>query len=168
MSSTYEKIATTTVSGGSTSTFTFNSIPGTYTDLRLIFIGNGTSTETALLRFNSDTGTNYSATKLTGSGTSATSARNTNSTWIQLTDGDINGFGTNPTYASADIFSYANSTTNKTCLINKSSDQNGSGAVQVAVGLWRNTVAITSVTVLISGGNFTSGTTATLYGIKAE
>jgi len=59
---TYEPIATTTVSGSSTSTVTFSSISGTYTDL--VIIGNlGSQTTNAFpyLQFNGDTGSNYSA-----------------------------------------------------------------------------------------------------------
>jgi hypothetical protein len=64
-----------------------------------------------------------------------------------------------------DIFSYAGSTF-KTCLITRSSDQNGSGEVMREVSLWRNTAAITTILFRLStSGNYATGTTATIYGI---
>ena len=49
--------------GSATSTVTFSSIPGTYTDLIIISsaLSAGTS-ETIMMRFNSDSGNNYSFT----------------------------------------------------------------------------------------------------------
>jgi hypothetical protein len=69
---TYEPIATTTL-GTATSSFTFSSIPATYTDLRLV-IGwvSGTNPR---IRFNSDTATSYSQTAMYGDGTAASFAQ---------------------------------------------------------------------------------------------
>jgi hypothetical protein len=60
------------------------------------------------------------------------------------------------------IMNYSNSTTNKSAL------NRGGGAgtnVEAYAGLWRNTAAITSVTVLTT--NFAAGSTFTLYGVKS-
>ena len=61
--STYTPIATTTGTGSS-GTITFTSIPSTYTDLRIIL--NGTETNATLyefdMRYNNDSGNNYSLT----------------------------------------------------------------------------------------------------------
>jgi len=73
---------------------------------------------------------------------------------------------TNPAMCTFDIFSYAGST-NKTVLVVGSRDNVASGSVARVVNLWRNTAAITSIEVSANGGNMDSGTTATLYGIKA-
>ena len=160
MATTYEKIATTTLS--STGNITFNSIAATYTDLRIVLVGktNGGFTHPAI-RFNSDSGSNYSNTRLNGNGSSATSASGTSQTRINGTT-DI---GTPPALYSWDVFSYAGSTY-KTVLLNANSDQNGSGSVERLVGLWQSTSAITSISVFdLYGTGFGSGTTATLYGI---
>jgi hypothetical protein len=159
--STEVAIATTTL-GTASATITFSSIPATYTDLRLVLTGWPDVTTTIGVQFNSDTGSNYSRTRLYGDGTSAGSDRNTSQ--VYLGSGSL--FSTTaPGLLTIDIFSYAGST-NKTALCTASSDQNGSGQVQRNVGLWRSTAAITSIYLYCVGGvDFQSGTTATLYGI---
>ena len=59
---------------------------------------------------------------------------------------------------------YSNTTTYKTTLGRGS---NVATDVEAIVGLWRNTAAITSITVAPSGGNMKTGTVLSLYGIKA-
>ena len=167
MTVTYDSIATTTL-GSAASTITFSSIPGTFTDLRLVLNGRTLNTTGTYVSFriNGDTGTNYSYTKVYGNGDSATSSRGTSTATLWINDADASG--ANPYLIEVDIFSYAGST-NKTLLTTASMDRNGGGIVDKTVGLWRNTAAITSVTFVNSAGNaFQSGTTATLYGIKSE
>ncbi len=164
MAVTYEPIASTTL-GSSTSTITFNSISGSYTDLRLVVVPvSGGSTDDMSITFNNDTATNYSRTRLYGDGSAASSARSTSQSNITLDAGATN-VSTTPSLRTIDIFSYAGSTF-KTVLTTTNCDKNGSGAVMYMVGMWRSTSAITRVDV-ISSGNFASGTIATLYGIKA-
>jgi hypothetical protein len=162
MPTTYDKIATTTLS--SAGTITFSSIPATYTDLRIVLVSKSVSSGANVqFRFNGDTGTNYSFTYLRGDGTSASSYRETNNTFGYLAD---QSSSTQPNMGTLDIFSYAGSTF-KTALATYSDDRNGSGYVFALVNLWRSTSAITSVSLSPSnfGGNFQAGTTATLYGI---
>ncbi len=102
---TYEPIATQTL-GSAAASITFSSIPGTYTDLRLVFVGTLSSgNATTGWRANSDSATNYSETYIGGDGTSAFSGRNTNSTFgfAGVTD-------TNQSMTTVDVFSYAGST----------------------------------------------------------
>ena len=163
--STYTPIATTTLSSNQ-ATVTFSSISGSYTDLVLIVSANQTpALNTQYIRFNGDTGTNYSYTVLTGNGTSAISARGTTQ------DAWYSGYyGVPPTTGfGIEIYNfqnYANSTTYKTGL---SRTNRASGGVDAMVGLWRNTAAITSITYGITGisAYLTSGSTFTLYGILA-
>jgi len=161
---TYEKIATTTLGSASTP-ITFNSITSAYTDLRLVVVVTSTSSATNVqVQFNSDTGTNYSSTYLNGNGTAAASGRNTSATNIQFTDVTATST-TVPQMYTLDIFSYAGSTF-KTALGTSSQDYNGSGSSASIVGLWRSTSAINSITIKTSGApTFSTGTTATLYGI---
>ena len=162
MATTYEKIATTTL-GSATSTITFSSIAASWTDLRIVCTYLTTASGNVRLRFNSDTGTNYSGTQLAGLGTSAISDRVTSGTFA-YTVGNSTSSSTIPFLLEADIFSYAGSTY-KTCLISTSADLNGSGSVEKWVDLYRSTSAINAILLYPSSGNFDIGTTATIYGI---
>jgi len=167
MPATYEPIATTTL-GSAAATITFSSISSAYTDLRLVVFllkDSATSTNSLDIRFNSDTGSNYSSTFLRGDGSTADSFRYTSDTNIDC--GETTPTTTIGHLITVDIFGYAGST-NKTCLITTSADANGSGQVSRGVGLWRSTSAINTVSMaanFTSGANMGTGTTATLYGI---
>jgi hypothetical protein len=167
---TYDLIASQTL-GTAAASITFSSIAASWTDLRIVFIGTFANAGAQVyIQFNGDTGYNYySYTQLTGSGSAAASQSNPSPTSMPLSSGvAVGGSTTIPTFATGDIFSYAGSTY-KTILATSSQDHNGSGEVARAVGLWRNTAAITSVTVTpgAGNGNFNTGSIASLYGIKA-
>lgn len=162
MPATYEPIATTTL-GSAASSITFSSIASSWTDIRLVLTATASGGNGApRLTFNLDTGSNYSVTVLYGDGSTAGSYAQTSQAFIGGADLVITA---NPTLRTYDIFSYAGST-NKTLLQTENADKNGSGTVARIVGLWRNTSAITSMTITMSANNFAIGTTATLYGIK--
>ena len=167
MPSTYEKIATSTL-GGAAATISFTSITGTYTDLVLVGTGLVSSNSFGVwLQINGDTGTNYSWTDLAGNGTAASSSRQSsrNNTENWLGNASAGWSNTNNNNLIANIMNYSNSTTYKTVLTR---GNNPSGGVEAMVNLWRNTAAITSLTVGVqSTGTLSSGTTFTLYGIKA-
>ena len=165
---TYEPIATQTL-GSATSTITFSSIPNSWTDLRLVFVATASTGTNALVRFNSDSGNNYSRTYLYGTGSTAASGRQTNVDSINITQyTNISQNAGVPSLRTLDIFSYAGSTF-KTGLHTEIADQNSAGfdSVLYCVDLWRSTSAITSLSILTGGAaTFSIGTTATLYGIK--
>lgn len=161
---TYEPIQTYTLASAAAS-ITFSSIAASWTDLRLVLTTTTSSNTAPLIRFNSDSGTNYSYTNLNGDGSSASSDRGTNTSFINL--GTAGGTSTTiPTFYDLSIFSYAGSTY-KTTLNSANADKNGSGDLRKSVGLWRSTSAITSIYLYTFGGDYSIGTTATLYGIKA-
>jgi len=164
MASTYSPISTTTLTGN-TSDYTFSSIPGTYTDL-IVVCSNLTNTtaNTLCLRFNSDTGSNYSWTTLSAFN-SVSSLRTSNDSRGVALGGYVEGLSaTTAGVYTGQILSYSNSTTYKTTIGRGSNSAND---VETIVGLWRSTSAITSVTVRPSGGFMKSGTVLSLYGIKA-
>lgn len=155
MASTYEPIATTTL-GSAVSSSTFSSIPSTYTDLILV-LNLGNSTNVGLwVNLNSDTGNNYSGTRLWGDGSAVGTDRQSNygSFIIDVSDGKT---------TLVHFQNYSKTTTYKTMLSRFSSTTGAPGA---NVGLWRNTAAINSITVNSSPA-MAIGTTLTLYGIKA-
>ena len=165
MTATYEKIATTTL-GSAAASYTFTSISGSYTDLVLIANwGTSVNGDGTLMRFNSDTGTNYSDTELYGTGSSSASQRRSNGAYIDITRA-IGGDGsTIYTNSIINIQNYSNTTTYKTALIRANLATGTYAGVAALAGLWRSTSAITSVTILAASGNLLSGSTFTLYGI---
>ena len=169
--STMTPIATTTLTGNQQS-ITFSSIPNTYTDLviSLVSVTTGSNYLTAI-QFNTDnalpvSGTNYSATWIYGNGTSAASSRQSSAGHSILENQGNNS--TNPNQFIINIMSYANTNTYKTVLTRNA---NATAVTYATVGLWRNTAAINQFTLIpdtTTGRNyFTTGTTITLYGIKA-
>lgn len=162
---TYEPIATTTL-GSAQADITFTSIPGTYTDLVLVLNGttNTANGRTMYGQINSDTASNYSATLLAGDGTTASSSRASNQTFMYLAV--ITPSGSSPAMCIMNINNYANSTTNKTILSRASNVPDN--AVRAYVNLWRKTPeAITSIKLYLNADSFGTGTVATLYGIRA-
>jgi hypothetical protein len=158
--STEVAIATSTVSGQVK--ITFSSIPSTYTDLRLVFTGTASDSSAELgMYWGTLTGTPYSGTILQGDGSSATSFRVANKDVLYVANNVF--IGSTLSLVTADIFSYANTSVNKTALIALSNDKNGSGTVQRQVALKRNTAAISSITLEVFVGTLSG--TATLYGI---
>ena len=157
--SAYEVIATTTLTT-TQNQVDFNSISGSYTDLVLVMNGGVTSSADVWLRMNSDTASNYSRTRLYGEGTNTASSRNSASSAIFVSVGAV---GSNASMV-IQIQNYSNSTTYKTSLTRF----NSSTYIAASVGLWRSTSAITSLTLKAEAADtFTSGSTFTLYGVKA-
>jgi hypothetical protein len=160
MPATYEPIATYTGTGSS-GDITFTSIPGTYTDLVLVANIFTTVNANETLRVNGDAANSYSTTSLYGTGSSALSSRASNTNFINF-QSEVFSSSTVSALTVFNFMNYANTTTYKT-VISRSSQANR--AAEAQVNLWRNTAAITSIT--ISGATFTTNAVFTLYGIKA-
>lgn len=162
--STYTPISTFTIASATTSQ-SFTSIPNTYTDLVLVMNLKGSNASGyPALRFNSDSGTNYSVTFLYGTGTSATAGRSTNASWAYC-QWNSTFSTTNFNYNNiVHIQNYSNTTTNKPYLARAG---NASNTTEVISGLWRSTAAISTIEVASLVGNLEIGSTVTLYGIAA-
>lgn len=158
MPKTYEPIATYTVSGSAAANYTFSSIPATYTDLICVINGTTSSLEDITVQFNGDTGNNYSYTQLNGSGSAASSQRQSNQPQMLL-----GGLGTVQGGTIFQFMNYSNTTTFKTAL---SRVDVANWSVTVKVGLWRSTSAINAIK-FAHPNSFAVGSTFTLYGIKA-
>jgi hypothetical protein len=167
--STYTPIATTTLS--SDSTYTFSSIPSTYTDLRLIVKGGITNTGWDFRwRYNGDTAGNYSQTSMAGDGSSATSSRATNNT--KITSGLGVDANTLNNILTVDFMNYANTSAYKTCIVRHGAAAGTYTGTSFVIGMWRSASAINSIYIYCGasndgGANLSSGTTLTLYGITA-
>jgi hypothetical protein len=165
----YESIATTTLSGNSSS-FTFSSIPSDYSHLQLrCFLKSGSGDNDILLQFNGDSGANYSYHTLFGTGSAVGADGSASQTFIYL----ARNFNTASVGAAAivDILDYKDTNKYKTARILAGFDDSTSHAGYRDVGLfsgnWRNTAAITSITISVAGG-YALGqyTSVALYGVK--
>jgi len=164
---TYDCIATNTITTASPAV-TFSSIPQTFTDLVLVLSIRANSTPTSFgtgIRFNSDTGSNYSRIFFYGSGATGSGGAEANQTRIFYSAGTNVADQFN--LIRLNIMNYSNSTTYKK-VIARNDDL--ADVTSMSVGLWRNLNAITSLTVTPYDDNatgFAVGTTLILYGIKA-
>lgn len=170
MAATYDCIATTTL-GSDQADVTFSSISGNYTDIVVVCSARTTATGTqnALnMQFNSDTASNYSLVDLYGtSGSAAASEQYGNIAYADA--GRIANSSSSSTRRGLNIIqvmNYSNTTTRKT-ILTRSAAMNETYRVYAAVSTWRSTSAITSIKLYPSSGNLASGSTFTLYGIKA-
>ena len=160
---TYVALDKVTVSTA-TPSVTFTGISGAYTDL-VVVCNVSTSTNSNLyLRYNNDATSNYSNTVLNGSGTTATSARNTAGTkgFIDSEAYAQNNFNYN---ATIHVMNYANTTTKKTTLTRANNSAIG---VTANVLLYGGTSAISQIDIFANAGNLQTGSTFSLYGIAAE
>lgn len=169
MALTYEPIATNTL-GSATGSVTFSSIPQTYTDLVLkIQVGGASSSANIQVRFNGDSGTNYNVI--------AMYAYNDSSKAGGSYQNLAHGYGGNVALAMGtslqgisiiNIFDYTS--TNK--FKNTYSNWGYANSISTAetnhiISQWRNTSAITSINISSYSANYITGSTFTLYGIKA-
>jgi hypothetical protein len=159
---TYVALDKVTISGSSTSTVTFSSIPSTYTDLVLVENYSLSTLAQSILTFNGST-SSFSNTNLYANGTSAFSSRFTATGGIGSSPG-VGDAANQQNVLIRNIQNYSNSTTFKT-VIQRRND--ASASVWATVGLWGSTAPITSITLSTGGGVYNAGTTFCLYGVAA-
>jgi len=173
VSTSYESISTVTV-GSATSSITFSSIPATYKHLQVRAILRNTRTSdragSPVMRFNGDTGTNYSWHRSYGDGGSAGADSGATQS-LMYAIGMATDLNTAGLFGAAiwDILDYANTNKYKSVKVLAGMDNNrtsDTGSVGVTSGSWRNTNAITSITILPNVNDWAVGSTFALYGIK--
>jgi hypothetical protein len=166
MATTFTKIASVTVGSGGAATIDFTSIPSTFTDLCVLtsartnrafqvdgisvnFNGSSSSFSNRYLEGYGSTVNSYTGTTFAGSASGNTATANT--------------FGNSILY----IPNYAGSA-NKSFFADGAGETNATdGLLDLVAGLWSNTAAITSITLLpTTGTSFNQYSTATLYGIN--
>ena len=161
----YESIATNTL-GSSAASTTFSSIPATYTHLQIRMITLvDIATVNTNITLNADSGSNYSWHELYGDGATATAGAGATQTFMKA--GITQSVTASYTGAAIiDILDYANTNKYKTIQVLTGSDANGSGYAILRSGSWRNTNAITSITLTAGSNNLKQYSSFALYGIK--
>lgn len=168
----YESIATTVVGGTAQSTITFSSIPSIYKHLQIRILARSNRAgvdDIFVVRFNSDTGANYSRHFLLGNGTGTSSFGTANETYI-LADGSSGASTAANVFGACviDIVDYADTNKFKTVRALGAVEANGvSGYLTMISGNWRSSSAITSVTITsFYSGSWVQYSSFALYGIK--
>jgi hypothetical protein len=176
-SGAYDSIATNTITSGGTSSITFSSIPSTYTHLQLRCITKAADTALGYnafaFRFNGDTGSNYVAHQFAGNGGSVISSYTAATTSMTVGYTTVSHPDYTNVFASTvvDILDYANTnkyTTMRSLSGNDLNDGSVSSRIRLGSGLWLNTSAINSITILDTSSTFTQYTQFALYGIKGN
>jgi hypothetical protein len=163
-----ELIATITVGSGGAASIDFISIPQTYTDLTLVISARytaGFEREQLNVRFNGDTGSNYTSRVLEGTDTTASSRTVASSpSFWGYAPGNA---ATASTFGNSQyvIPNYTGST-QKAVSIDVVTETNGAlNRAALIAGVWTGTSAITSITVFnASALTFAQYSTAYLYG----
>lgn len=166
-------LASTTLTGTTTSV-TFSNIPQTgYTDLKVVAsVRTAWATDTNdqfRVQFNGDTTTNYSYREINGNG-SAIGSGYASSVFVINPQTNTSAM-TSSTFASHDIYipNYTGSTTKSVSSDNVTENNATLSYQMLYAGLWNGTAAINSITFLtFRGSGFVSGSTFSLYGIKAS
>jgi hypothetical protein len=157
---TYTALANITL-GSSAGSVSFSSIPATYRDLVVIITAQRTGSPTNMgLRFNGDSGSNYSNVYMTGTG-STTAAGAFTATGIQL---DVYPYPPSSGFNiyRLDIMDYSATDKHKTILRRTDEVAN---STEAGAHRWANTAAITSMTFTLA--NLNTGSSLALYGIAS-
>lgn len=166
----YDSLATVTVPSGGLASVTFAGIPSGYKHLQLraTMLGSTTGVDSPYIRFNGDTGSNYSWHSLLGEGTTARAQAVANTSSINMGGMWFGLVGSYPSVAIVDVLDYQNTNKYKTARVLTGQDNNSTyGSVGLESGLWQNTSAINSLTVFLSGSTtFSQYSSFALYGVK--
>ena len=172
MANTFKLIASNTVGSGGAASVTFSSIPATYTDLvlkastRTNETTGGNAWDSLLLRFNGSSAS-YADKSLAGDGSTTFSFGNVFPNYIFC--GDIaNGLVTSDVFSSTEITipNYLSSDFKSVSIDSVEENNTSTGQMNLNIGLWSNTSAITSIVLSASVGNFVQHSSFYLYGIN--
>lgn len=167
----FDALATVTVPSGGVASVEFTGIPSQYKHLqlrissRLNYANWWASTS---MRFNGDSGNNYSYHDLLGEGASAQAQNATSQNkmyigWSAGTTTNANVFGS----IIVDILDYTDTLKNKTVKSLTGVDGNGGGIVSLESNAWYSTSVVNSISIIPNNGTtFQQYSTFTLYGVK--
>jgi hypothetical protein len=168
---TFETINTYLLTS-SQSTIVFSSIPSTYSDLVILLAPISSGQNYIGVQFNTDTsggGTNYSRLAYSSTGSTPYADIRSSRFAIEIDTQESTGSGGPNSTNEINIFNYTSTSAYKTIFCRNSAGgrNNGENAVGLGIGTWRSYDVINSVTLNLNAGTYSSGTRATLYGIRS-
>jgi hypothetical protein len=170
MANTYTLIQAQTLVSSAASV-TFSSIPATYTDLVLRNSGrsdNATVYETVKLTYNNNTSSIYSTTRLISEST-GTIISTRQSSRANFNDPYNNGTSsTSNTFSNVEIYipSYTASQNKPISAFGVAENNSADAGIRLIADLFSSTTAISSIEIANFAGNFVTGSSFYLYGIK--
>jgi hypothetical protein len=172
MPNTYYLLASNTVGSGGVGSVTFSSIPATYTDLVIkgsVRTNNNAVFDNLQVRFNSDSGANYSRLFLSAEGAGTNSFKATGNTAIFASYSLNAANSTASTFSNTEIYipNYTSSNQKSISLDSVVAPNAATGYLTLFTGLWSGTAAITAIELAPNSGTlFNQYSTFYLYGIK--
>jgi hypothetical protein len=163
----FDSIASFT-GNNTTSSYTFSSIPQTYKSLQIRI--NGVSdggSGSVNIRLNGDSGSNYNSHYLYISGSTVPTGYRSDT--YMIGGGAQISTGPDPLAVIIDFVDYTSTAKNKTMksFSGIARPYAGNSDIDLISGLWRNTAAITSITIYTANViNWQTGSSIALYGIK--
>jgi hypothetical protein len=157
---TYTALATTTLSGGET-TVTFGSIPSGYRDLVLSYEAFGANIA-PYLRFNNDSGNNYSGLWMRGYSSGTQSVQYSGISYWRIFTSVASA--TIPNHGVLQIMDYSATDKHKTGLLRQDI---GADFTNAHAWRWASTSAVNEIDIILFADSFASGSTFSLYGIEA-
>jgi hypothetical protein len=164
---TYTPIASVTLSD-TASQVVFSGLPQTFRDLIVVASASGTVNDQGMrLRFNGDSGSNYSTVAMGGWSNTAFSFQTT--TTHALFYSIQIGVNTNGIHTPVigQIMDYSATDKHKTLLTRANGQNNSTTETTALATRWANTSAINSMSFTLSSGSFASGSTFTVFGVIA-
>ena len=171
----YELISTT-ILGSAAASVTFSGL-GTsaaaykHLQIRMTTRSSASYGDDVILRFNSDSGSNYSHHLIVGNGSTVNSYAGTTQTFIKGGYTIANDQTPSQSFGAGviDILDFASTSKNKTTRNLTGGNASGGAGSQIQLwsGAWYSTSAVTSIVLSsISAANFLTGSRFSLYGLK--
>lgn len=156
---TYQPIASITL-GSSASSVEFNSIPQNYRDLVLVYdVGISSTSGSIRIRFNGDSGANYSRVVMLGTGSADNSYNDSGQTAMVVGYSPFERY-----WGRTQLMDYSATDKYKTALVRT---DNVTEQTVAMANRWSDTSAITSIFIYAGIYDYTVGSTFALYGIEA-
>jgi hypothetical protein len=132
----------------------------------LIIVCSNVTTDVAgkqiTIRFNGDSGSNYNWVRMSGDGSSASSAAVSSFSSIWLTEGAATS-DTERQQTIIQVLDFAQTDKHKSLISRAGQSAAGTNAL---AGRWASTSAITSFALPLTSGNYNAGSTFSLYGLE--
>lgn len=161
----YQLIETVTLTSAASS-IEFTAIPQDGVDLLVVYsLRQDTISNSPAVRFNNDSGSNYSSIRLIGNGSGVSS---TTVTLTQINTLSTSSDQTASTFSNASLYiSNYTSSSAKSTSHDEVQENNATDSIQrLVAGRYNDSAAITSIVASLSSGSLIAGSTASLYKIS--